>query len=1040
MKGFEIEELTGNDAVNLALDTIKAKKQAIVFANTKESAEKTAEEISKRIRENNEKLEELSLEVLHSLSRPTKQCERLARCIKNGTAFHHAGLTHSQRQLIEDAFRNHEIKIICSTPTLCLSRDAKIWHGMSETEVSNFKASNKLLALYKNKLISIRAKKIEITHNSSKLLQIYSVSGHLIKVTPNHRMFIKRNREKIVIEASKIKKGDKIATIGKIDIKIQKTPSIENFVFDNYLPVKNLRLNEEICYLIGAMLGDGYSGAEFFNNRIKYKGSPCITGVDNEIFRRIEAVCTIFNISCRKNRNFNGVPQLILGKNKWFREFLCRSGVEKGENKHISEKFNKLNVNLTSNILKGLFDTDGYVLKTRCIGVSSISEKLIKQIQKLLLRQGIVSAIRSKNPSTMKIHGKQYDTKKHFELNIANKKSILDFYRYIGFNVERKHEALINLVAKILSNVNYFECNNCNYKLHQDLFSGRSATQKKWGNLKFEIIKLLGQKGELGSGEISKILGSLPIKKEIRLNHHYELIRKRRIGQISKTEWYWSLNEIGKWVYENIIQKDRKIFELLNYANCQICGLELNISIKKGWRDSDFEGDIFWDVIRSVKEVNAEEEVYDVILPSYPYNDHMLVADGFIVHNSAGIDMPAFRTILKDLKRFGRRGMQYIPVLEYLQMAGRAGRPRYDNEGQAIAIANSKKDLQLIYQKYVKGEPEEIYSKLGVEPVFRTYLLSLVASEFTANKEEVMKFFSKSFYAYQFRDFDNLGKLVEKTLNLLKSWEFIKKEGDNDFVAADRIGDNEIKATLLGKRVAELYIDPLTAHHFIIGLKKAPQKSVTDFSLLQLISSTLEMRPLLRARASEFEEMENLLAEHQGQLITEEPLMYDEEYDEFINSIKTSLFFIDWIDENDEEFMLEKYRVRPGEIRAKLENADWLLYSLQELARMLRMQGFMKEIIKLRIRIKYGVKEELLPLLKLKNIGRVRARKLYTHGIRDIGDVKKAELRTLMEILGEQTAKDVKQQVGERPPEELKVREGKRKGQINLGDYNELEE
>ena len=39
-----------------------------------------------------------------------------------------------------------------------------------------------------------------------------------------------------------------------------------------------------------------------------------------------------------------------------------------------------------------------------------------------------------------------------------------------------------------------------------------------------------------------------------------------------------------------------------------------------------------------------------------------------------GLSLPAFRSILKDLRRYGPRGMAYIPVLEYLQMSGRAGR------------------------------------------------------------------------------------------------------------------------------------------------------------------------------------------------------------------------------------------------------------------------------------------------------------------------------------------------------------------------------
>jgi len=129
--------------------------------------------------------------------------------------------------------------------------------------------------------------------------------------------------------------------------------------------------------------------------------------------------------------------------------------------------------------------------------------------------------------------------------------------------------------------------------------------------------------------------------------------------------------------------------------------------------------------------------------------------------------------------------------------------------------------------------------------------------------------------------------------------------------------------------------------------------------------------------------------------------------------LKTALMFHDWIDENDEEELFEKFNIRPGELRIKLNNADWLLYSSVELARILKL-AVVPDINKLRIRVKYGVKPELLPLLKLKGVGRARSRKLYTHGIKNLGDLKKADVKKLTSILGSKLAVDVKAQVGQK--------------------------
>ena len=81
------------------------------WVETVDRAVSFLKEISKK-NKNNE-LSELSEQILKTLPKPTKQCERLAKCIKGGIAFHHAGLTSAQRQLIETEFKSRKIKIIC---------------------------------------------------------------------------------------------------------------------------------------------------------------------------------------------------------------------------------------------------------------------------------------------------------------------------------------------------------------------------------------------------------------------------------------------------------------------------------------------------------------------------------------------------------------------------------------------------------------------------------------------------------------------------------------------------------------------------------------------------------------------------------------------------------------------------------------------------------------------------------------------------------------------------------------------------------------
>ena len=208
------------------------------------------------------------------------------------------------------------------------------------------------------------------------------------------------------------------------------------------------------------------------------------------------------------------------------------------------------------------------------------------------------------------------------------------------------------------------------------------------------------------------------------------------------------------------------------------------------------------------------------------------------------------------------------------------------------------------------------------------------------------------------------------------------------------------------------------------------------FSFLQVISSTLEMRPLLSVRAKEFDIMQQQIAEFEPYLLQNEPSIYEPEHEEYLDSIKTAAMFQDWIDEETEESLLETYNIRPGETRVKLSIGDWLLYCTDEIARILKFKELSKEIKKTRFRIKYGVKEELIPLLKLENIGRVRARKLFRNKLKTLTDIRKETPAKLAQILGKKVAISVKEQLGEKVrKEDVEIPKGKRKGQMSLKKF-----
>jgi len=368
-----------------------------------------------------------------------------------------------------------------------------------------------------------------------------------------------------------------------------------------------------------------------------------------------------------------------------------------------------------------------------------------------------------------------------------------------------------------------------------------------------------------------------------------------------------------------------------------------------------------------------------------------------------GVNLPAFRVVIKDAKRFySGIGAMYIPVLEYKQFIGRAGRPQYDEFGESILIARSEDDAQDLTDHFIFGETEDIRSKLAIESVLRMHTLSLISSEFVKSEKTLLEFFAKTFYSFQYGEISIIEEKVQNVLDNLIQWGFVISK------------NTKLAPTMMGKRVSELYIDPLTAHNFIESLQNIRHKDVNHVSFLQRICHTDEMKPLLSVRSSETSDVYSFITKEQHHILEKIPEEWDLEFDDFLKSVKTTMMFEEWINESSEDEILAKFRVAPGELRTRLENADWLLYSLHEIALLLGMKDILRTIRKLRIRLMYGIREELLPFVKLQNIGRVRARKLYNSGLKSLEDLRKVSVDSLSVLVGRKIAASIKNQLGKK--------------------------
>ncbi|MBS3921562.1 MAG: DEAD/DEAH box helicase [Nitrosarchaeum sp.] len=358
---------------------------------------------------------------------------------------------------------------------------------------------------------------------------------------------------------------------------------------------------------------------------------------------------------------------------------------------------------------------------------------------------------------------------------------------------------------------------------------------------------------------------------------------------------------------------------------------------------------------------------------------------------AAGVNLPARRVVISNINRYNAKvgANRPISILEYKQLCGRAGRPQYDDYGESIIVGNGNSEDLMEY--YIHGEPEPILSKITDDKSLRTHVLSVIVTSPGIKKENILEFFLQTLGGLQSRK-ATIKFAIDISLRFLTNAFLIIKKGER------------YAATEFGKKTSMLYIDPLTATYFRDAIENVSKERKHTFGFLHLISNCEEFFPKFSLRNKDFETASLMIENHSSEIL--EPLS---EYD----CSRSLLALQAWITESSELSLSDNLGIESGDMHRMVETADWLTYCLREISKHVERADLLDELENLRRRIIYGIKEELLDLVKVKGIGRVRARVLYKHGIKSLDDLSKIPVNKLAEIdkIGSTIADNIKSEL-----------------------------
>ncbi len=403
----------------------------------------------------------------------------------------------------------------------------------------------------------------------------------------------------------------------------------------------------------------------------------------------------------------------------------------------------------------------------------------------------------------------------------------------------------------------------------------------------------------------------------------------------------------------------------------------------------------------------------------------------------AGVNLPATLVIFDSLSYWNGTNKQIMAKRDFLNGCGRAGRPGFETRGRALIMASSLLSaIQFIARPLEKVESQFTLDTLVFQTLSIIKRNSDIGQKYTTVKD-IDNFFKHSFYfscGFKIDIFSYLNQLIDMDMittckkspndyvnnaqikDVITNVDEKKYDTDNSNNRLDREQSNETtySITKLGYETIRFYLNPRTGYlvrnmlfalesHFSMTnfnssdlyMRVSIPSKITVLSFIHTLMHSKELQSLWKTTKLKDDEIE-FVRNHSKEIMLNKTMYLQEKLaDDERKCLCTTMAFYDKLNMDDiayrAKFEFLYQRFGRGDFAALQENMEWLVGATLRIAKVIlvkdakALESISNMLIILSKRINAGmVKEELLELCSIREIGRIRSFTLANSGINSI--------------------------------------------------------